>query len=205
LCQSRFGWHHGGYPLPEAVVTRFLISVFFLLCMTPWPVAAATPQLWGGLLSAGNSYSPNGEVQWLDAAVTLLYDYDDVWPYPRPAPDPLRFKLEGHINLAEVNGVCFSSAVNMLALWEWKQLQLLPVTPYFEAGIGVIYTDFRLRKQGLRWNFNPVFGFGFFKRDAADRRWFAALRFHHISNAGLDEDNRGVNSAFLQIGCFFKP
>jgi lipid A 3-O-deacylase len=29
------------------------------------------------------------------------------------------------------------------------------------------------------------------------------LRLHHISNAGLDDDNRGVNSIVFVLGRFF--
>jgi hypothetical protein len=30
------------------------------------------------------------------------------------------------------------------------------------------------------------------------------LRLHHVSNAGLHKDNRGINSVVLQVGFFFQ-
>jgi lipid A 3-O-deacylase len=32
---------------------------------------------------------------------------------------------------------------------------------------------------------------------------WVSLRLHHISNAGLHRDNRGVNSVLLQAGWYF--
>jgi hypothetical protein len=33
--------------------------------------------------------------------------------------------------------------------------------------------------------------------------YFVTLRLSHISNAGLNDDNRGVNSVVMMIGRFF--
>jgi hypothetical protein len=33
--------------------------------------------------------------------------------------------------------------------------------------------------------------------------FFGAIRLSHISNAGLHDDNRGVNSVVIMIGRFF--
>ena len=79
----------------------------------------------------------------------------------------------------------------------------LRLRPYLEGGIGVIYTDFQVEGQGSRFNFNPQIGIGTeFKTDSGPP-FFATIRLSHISNAGLNDENRGVNSFLLMIGRFF--
>jgi len=75
--------------------------------------------------------------------------------------------------------------------------------PYVEAGIGIIYTDFQVQDQGLRINFNPQLGIGTEVVTENSGSFLVALRMHHLSNGGLDHDNRGVNSLILQIGRYF--
>ena len=72
-----------------------------------------------------------------------------------------------------------------------------------EGGIGVIYTDFQVEGQGLRFNFNPQLGIGAEFPRESKKPYFAALRLHHISNAGLDDENRGINSVVFMVGRFF--
>ena len=72
--------------------------------------------------------------------------------------------------------------------------------PYVEAGIGLIYTDFQVEGQGLRFNFNPQAGLGCDLRTGGGVVWFTNLRLHHLSNGGLYDDNRGINSVLVQVG-----
>jgi hypothetical protein len=74
--------------------------------------------------------------------------------------------------------------------------------PYVEAGVGAIYTDFRREGQGLRWNFNPQLGIGTLIHGGG-APWLVALRLSHVSNAGLAEDNEGINALTLTIGRYF--
>jgi hypothetical protein len=55
----------------------------------------------------------------------------------------------------------------------------------------------------LRWNFNPQAGIGTEFTVGSGPPYFAAVRASHISNAGLDDDNRGVNGVILLIGRYF--
>ena len=52
-------------------------------------------------------------------------------------------------------------------------------------------------------NFNPQMGIGTEFSISPAATYSAALRLHHISNAGLKKDNRGVNSIVFVIGRFF--
>jgi hypothetical protein len=91
----------------------------------------------------------------------------------------------------------------MMALYYIDVISTERLTPYLEGGIGVVYTDFQVEGQGSRLNFNPRIGIGTeFKVDSG-APFFTALRLSHISNAGLADDNRGVNSVVWMLGRFF--
>ncbi len=78
-----------------------------------------------------------------------------------------------------------------------------PWRPYVEAGMGLIYTDFQVKGQGLRINFNPQMGIGADYSCKNGNDWFAGLRLHHISNAWLDDNNQALDSVTLTLGRYF--
>ena len=95
------------------------------------------------------------------------------------------------------------ASLSMLALFFLDPLATKLLRPYIEAGIGIAYTDFRVKNQGLRFNFNPQAGIGT-EIDLGRRgTWFAAVRAHHLSNGGLHKDNRGINAVVFGIGRYF--
>jgi lipid A 3-O-deacylase len=80
------------------------------------------------------------------------------------------------------------------------------VYPYFEGGLGMLYTDLRGYNLGGHFSFTETFGTGvtYFlnERLALSVGW----RFRHISNAGLYEDNAGLNSNIFLVGfSYFLP
>lgn len=152
-------------------------------------------------INGGHSYSPTNEIQFIQAAAIALFDYDKVWPHR--APESLRFKVEGSIGVASTPHGRALMSLNMLALYFIEPLTTSTFRPYFEAGIGISYSDYQVDDQGLRINFNPQLGFGCEIMADNSPAWFIACRLHHISNGGLDKDNRGINSALIQIGRFF--
>lgn len=161
----------------------------------------AHPERLGLGLTWGHSYDPDPTFGFAQLTGVAQYDYDRVWPHPAPAP--LFFKLEGSLGLASRQGEeRLLTSLNMLA-----QYYLAPTParfrPYLEAGIGLNYSDFRVEGQGLRFNFNPQAGVGCDHRTQAGTIFFGNLRLHHLSNGGLDHDNRGVNSVLLQLGRYF--
>jgi hypothetical protein len=152
-------------------------------------------------VSIGTTYDPVGDIRMLLLHHVWLIDYDRVMPHLAPAA--LRFKTEATLGLTDGDPCRAIASANMLAFHylDWPHL---PATRlYGEAGIGLIYTDFRVEGQGLRFNFNPVFGGGLEFRTDDGRSWSCALRFHHLSNADLHHENRGINSVLLQFGLFY--
>lgn len=169
------------------------------------PALAAEPEEFvptriGFSAVGGTSYNPGGLGLWL-ANGSLLFDYERVWRHP--APEPLRFKVEGNLGFATGEESGSIASANVLALYYLDALETPVLRPYVEAGIGAIYTDFRVEDQGQRVNFNPQAGIGTEFATGRGGTWFAAIRLHHVSNGGIDSDNRGINSLLFQVGRYF--
>ena len=153
-------------------------------------------------LEYGYAYDPRQQdLTFLLARAFAIYDYGTVWRQTRPAA--LRFKVEAAVGSTLTPENDLMASVNMLALYYPGRLGGTTLRPYLEGGIGIIYTQFRVPGQGLHFNFNPLLGVGCEVPQADGRNPFAAIRLHHISNAELHRDNRGVNSVLLQLGRFF--
>jgi lipid A 3-O-deacylase len=159
------------------------------------------PDQYGMSAEYGYTFDPKQDITFLLARVFAIYDYGTVWHQDRPAA--LRFKVEAAAGstLTPANDLMVS--VNMLALYYPGRLEGRTLRPYVEAGIGAIYTQFRVPGQGLHFNFNPLLGVGCEQPQEDGKNPFAAVRLHHLSNAGITHDNRGVNSVVLQMGRFF--
>ncbi len=136
------------------------------------------------------------------ATLVGLFDYDRVWPHK--APDGLRFKVELTAGSATwPQGPRAVVSANILALYYLDSLAGSWWRPYMEAGIGGIFTDFQVDGQGSRINFNPVAGFGLEFPTASGPTWFTAIRASHYSNAGILENNQGVNTFGTMLGIYF--
>ncbi len=132
------------------------------------------------------------------ASFQALFDYEALWPHP--APEGLKIRLEGNLGTAvgtEFSGARLVTSGNFLAVYEFGTPQPSRFVPYVEAGVGLIYTDFQRAGQAYRVNFNPVAGIGI-----RNRNTFLTLRLHHLSNGGLNDDNRGINSIVLGFGVY---
>jgi len=159
------------------------------------------PDQYGMSVEYGYTYDPSEQLTFLLARVFAIYDYGTVWRVDRPKA--LRFKVEGAIGSTLTPESDLIASANMLALYYPGKLTGASLRPYLEAGIGIIYTQFRVPGQGLHVNFNPLLGVGCELPQADGKHPFAAIRLHHLSNAEIDRDNRGVNSVELQIGRYF--
>ena len=73
------------------------------------------------------------------------------------------------------------------------------VVPYFEGGIGLLYTDLRGFNLGSEFQFSDNVGGGIvIPVGDGDRHLDVGYRFRHISHAGLwAESNSGLNTHFL--------
>ncbi|HAD05332.1 MAG TPA: acyloxyacyl hydrolase [Desulfuromonas sp.] len=191
---------------PMKQLCVLLLFALILVGLIPAAPAAAEsawsqPERVGFALYGGGSYNPVAGPNYVLLSGMLLYDYDAIWFHR--APDPLRFKVEANLGVAESeSSTRLVAAAGAMALIYGEGLATSSFRPYAEAGIGLIYTDFQVYGQGFRLNFNPRFGFGCdFGHNG--RPWYAAVHAHHVSNSGLDEENRGINAVMLQLGRTF--
>lgn len=193
---------------PAAAVTQGMTGEATGAAMVkPGPEGAATakatpfPDQHGMSLEYGYTYDPRREITFALARVFASYDYGTVWRQDRPPA--LRFKVEAAVGSTLTPSSDLIASANMLALYYPGLRSGATFRPYLEGGIGVIYTQFRVPGQGLHFNFNPLLGVGCELPQADGRHPFAAIRLHHVSNAGISSDNRGINSVLLQVGRFF--
>lgn len=169
------------------------------------PVAAQdddlyAPTRYGTALLAGKAYDPDN-IGLLMVQGQMLVDYDRVFWHAAPESLRLKFEVNGGLTIDGDQRTLLS--LNMLALNYLGGFRIGSGLPYVEAGIGAIYTDFKVDGQGSRFNFNPQLGAGLEYPLQAGGTMTMGLRLHHISNGNLLKENRGVNSALLMIGYIF--
>ena len=159
------------------------------------------PNRYGLAMIIGNTYDPKGDIGFILLSGFALFDYDKIWQHAAPAP--LRFKVEASIGSSWTKDKEMMASAGIFALYFLDRFAGHGFRPYVEGGIGGIYTGWKVDGQGSHLNFNPQMGIGTEFSVSPAATYLAALRLHHISNAGLKEDNRGANSIVLVIGRFF--
>jgi len=162
------------------------------------PTVTLEPTRAGLAVSCGVSYEPSG-VDFCLLTGILLFDYDRVWPHR--APESLRFRVEYSLGAITEPQTRLMTSANMIAQFYYPGTSASRVRPYIGGGIGIIYTDFKIEGQGLKFNFNPLLGAGV--EFGTDPALFIDVRLHHISNGGLDDENTGVNSVQFMLGHYF--
>ena len=80
------------------------------------------------------------------------------------------------------------------------------IAPFIEGGVGMVYTTQHTHEQGTQYNFLSQIGAGlqcFLNEKFA---LTGSYRFRHLSNAGISDDNSGINHHFFLVGVsyFFK-
>lgn len=189
------------------------ISACFLSLLAGWYVCLSlgaeafsfsltNPEQTGVAVVLGSSYDPDPTFGFAQVNLMALYDYEQIMPHR--APEPLRFKLEGSLGVADSSRARVLASANFFAFYYLRKLETKVFRPYVEAGAGLAYGDFQVDGQGLRFNFNPQAGIGAEWLSAAGRRWYSAVRAYHLSNSGLHRDNRGINAVTWMLGFSFR-
>ncbi len=188
-------------------IFSFLLFCYLFVISCPQTILAEednadqVPDRYGLATVIGYNYDPSDNIVFGLISGFALYDYDKIWPHA--APEALRFKVEVSAGATLKNEKGAIVSAGFLALYYLDTLTGQDFRPYIEGGIGGIFTQWRVDGQGSKFNFNPQIGLGTEFSIGSGPPFLAALRLHHISNAGLDEDNRGVNSVVFVIGRFF--
>lgn len=181
---------------------RFFIFLTCLLFIVSAAFADTRPNAprYGMAVLAGAAYDPEHiDLALIQGQARLPYA-EVFW---HEAPDELYLKGEVSLGLTLDGRRRGLAAVSMMAQYYLPDLRLGLWVPYVEGGIGVIYTDFKVKDQGLRFNFNPQLGAGLERPLPFGQALSAGLRLHHLSNGHLYKDNRGINSLLLMLGLHF--
>ena len=185
----------------------WLVFFFLAIFLFPQSILAGEddpekiPDRYGLSVNIGNTYDPSGDTGFVLLTGFALFDYDKIWPHA--APEALRFKVEASAGSTWTKDKDFMASASIFALYYLDRLAKGSLRPYVEGGIGGIYTEWKVDGQGSHLNFNPQLGIGTEFTAGPAATYLVALRLHHISNAGLKEDNRGANSIVFVIGRFF--
>lgn len=188
-------------------INAILLLMLLVSLLSPNKISAEenkdeyAPTRYGLAFTTGNTYNPTDNIGFYMMSGFSLYDYEKVWKHK--APEPLRFKVEGNIGVANDSKTRLVASMNIFALHYLDLITNQTFRPYIEGGVGIIYTDFQVKGQGLRINFNPQLGLGTEIKLKPGSTFFFSLRLHHISNGGIDDENRGINSVMCMLGYLF--
>jgi Lipid A 3-O-deacylase (PagL) len=96
--------------------------------------------------------------------------------------------------------------VGLGAVARYHFLPLGRLVPYLELGAAPGYTDLRVREQQTDFVFLVFGGVGASYFVAERAALYAGYRLQHISNAGTDSPNRGINShtGVVGVSIFFR-
>jgi len=193
--------HFNLFKLLSAIVIFHIISGSSKIIWAEDGTTDEIPTRYGLAGVAGKTHDPVTNIYYFQLSGFAMWDYDRVWRHW--APDPLRWKLEGSAGMTTSPETRAMASIDMMALYYLEFLSTSRMRPYLEGGIGVIYTDFQVKGQGLRFNFNPQIGIGTDFKVGSGSPFFTTVRLSHISNGGLHSENLGVNSVVLLIGRYF--
>jgi hypothetical protein len=114
----------------------------------------------------------------------------------------LEFIAEGFLSFARQESKDrFAVGITPLLAYNFKALG--KAVPFLELGAGILYTDLDPERFGSEFNFTPQGGIGIRYETTPGRFLRLSFRYHHISNAGLDDENRSIDSVFFSIGFSF--
>jgi hypothetical protein len=127
------------------------------------------------------------------------------WVLTEPhGPSFLRGRFEYALDAVPVfvvfqpSNTAYGAAVNPFALiWDFDTHGR--VVPYIDLGGGVLFTNTQVPAGTSRINFTTAGAVGLHFL-AGKVNWSADVRFMHISNAGLQTLNPGINTVQLRLG-----
>lgn len=110
----------------------------------------------------------------------------------------LELRVEGALFVAYGPKGGFIGGAN--AVFRYNFLGCGRVAPFVELGAGLAYLELDLDSQADGLGFTPQGGLGLLYRLSERTALSASWRLHHLSNAGIYDDNDGINDSLLLIG-----
>ncbi|MDP7028923.1 MAG: acyloxyacyl hydrolase [Phycisphaerales bacterium] len=88
-------------------------------------------------------------------------------------------------------------------MFQWHVINGDGWSLYGDFGCGMLGTNHNVPFDGSQFNFTPQAGLGVTFDVGQDRRWIIGVRWHHISNATLYQNNPGRDSVLVYTGISF--
>ena len=190
----------------KTIKREYPYLVLICILMFAVPVSGADiprtgiPDRYGVTVTGGRSYDPTRNISFIQVSAFALFDHERVFPHR--APEPLRVKFEAILGGMTSPKTRAIASAHIFSVYYLDVLATKSLKPYIEGGIGGIYTDYRWKGQGTRFNFNPQLGIGTeIKTPSGD--YLTSARLFHVSNAGFNGRNRGLNAVTISLGRFF--
>jgi hypothetical protein len=170
-----------------------------LLCPVPASAWGLKLQEWGGGAYVSRDFNLKNNT--LDSTGVLGYMTTPFW-------DSAYLKLEGRLE-AQLGGYWdYSTGVELALLPSLRLYLHSPQAPgmaiYGEAGVGPSYNTLNIKELGEGFNFISFWGLGLRLPLSKFTSLDLGYRMRHISNAGLDDANGGVNSHVLLLELGFQ-
>jgi lipid A 3-O-deacylase len=115
----------------------------------------------------------------------------------------LELLLEGALFVATAPKGGFVGGAN--AVLRYNFLGWRRVVPFVDLGAGVGWLELDLDSQSDGLSFSPQGGLGFHWWLSPRTSLTASWRLHHLSNAGVGDDNVGINDSLLLVGFSYFP
>lgn len=113
-------------------------------------------------------------------------------------PGKISYLLEPFVGVVVRETNSFEAGSNFLIKYTYPLTE--KIKPYFKMGLGITYMGNYISEQATKYNFLPQCGIGcyyFFKEKMALSGEF---HYRHLSNAGFDHPNNGVDAIGLYFG-----
>jgi len=96
-----------------------------------------------------------------------------------------------------------AAGFNPNLMFRWHFLPRQTWSLYADGGCGLVIATEEVPDGGSNFNFTPQIGFGATYEIGVNTRLMAGVRWYHISNARLSEDNPGRDSLMVYAGVSF--
>jgi hypothetical protein len=135
-----------------------------------------------------------------DVELSLLYPTRSLLSYT-PGPCTLNLRLQAVLGTrTNGDGGVFAGAGPVIRIYFSTGINAVP---YLHLGAGALYTDMDLEGMGTRADFFEEGGAGLSVRFGTELALSAEYRMMHVSNAGLSDENAGLNNHLVVLGASY--
>jgi lipid A 3-O-deacylase len=97
----------------------------------------------------------------------------------------------------------FGGSINLLLRWHFFHDDERTWSVYGDAGAGLMLTSEKVPSNGSRFNFTPQIGAGISFDIGGEARMFTGVRWHHVSNANVYDENPGIDFLLIYAAIAF--